>query len=119
MKKTVIIGATNNPERYAYKAAQMIGEYGHEFIPSGITKGQLFGKDIITEQTIFKDVDTITMYVGSANQEGWYQYILDTKPNRVIFNPGTENPVLYEKLEANGISYEEACTLVLLRTGGF
>jgi hypothetical protein len=59
-------------------------------------------------------VDTVTLYLNPQNQEEYYQKIIDLKPERVIFNPGTENEVFQEMLEYKGISTEIACTLVLL-----
>jgi hypothetical protein len=59
------------------------------------------------------------MYVGVANQPEWYDYILKTKPKRIIFNPGTENPDLYKKAQKEGIECIEACTLVMLNTGQY
>ena len=69
---------------------------------------------ICTEKKAFKDVDTITLYLNPKRQEEFYDYIVGLKPNRVIFNPGTENTELMEILEENNIESEIACTLVLL-----
>lgn len=119
-KKTLILGATPNPERYAYIAAQMLSQRGYPIVLVGIKKGEVFGQKIIQDKTqIFGDIHTITLYVGRANQPEWYDYILQTRPKRLIFNPNTENPEL-EKLAQNaGIECLHACTLVLLRTGQY
>lgn len=119
MKKTLIVGATTNEDRYAYKAAQMLTENGHPIVPFGIKKGEVFGVSIQNEWSDFKGVDTVTMYVGAARQPEYMDKIISIKPNRVVFNPGTENPEFYKKLETAGIGFEEACTLVLLRTNQF
>lgn len=119
MKKTLILGATTNTARYAYKAAEKLTNYNHPIVPVGIKKGEVFGEQIINSKAIQIDVDTITMYVGPKNQEEWYEYIVETKPKRVLFNPGTENPILQHKLKEEGIEYEEACTLVLLNLGEY
>ncbi|PKQ67464.1 CoA-binding protein [Raineya orbicola] len=118
--KTLILGATPNPERYAYLAAQMLSQKGYPIVLVGIKKGEVFGQKIIQDKTqIFSDIHTITLYVGRANQAEWYDYILQTQPKRLIFNPNTENPEL-EKLAQNaGIECLHACTLVLLRTGQY
>ena len=71
------------------------------------------------DQPVLKDIDTVTLYVGPANQEGLFAYLKALSPRRVIFNPGTENPDLERELETAGIQTEEACTLVLLHTGQF
>lgn len=119
MKKTLIIGATNNPERYAYKAAMRLVEKGHQIINIGIKSGEVADQPIQTPNEIFKDIDTITLYLGPQHQKEYYDYILQTKPKRIIFNPGTENPELEAMASAKGIQTTEACTLVLLATGQY
>ena len=117
-KKTVIIGATTNPSRYAYLAAGMLTEYKHEVVPIGLKKGELYGKQIllINERPLINDVDTVTLYIGPQHQPEHYDYILRLKPKRVIFNPGTENEEFEKLLAAAGAETLEACTLVLLRS---
>jgi predicted CoA-binding protein len=121
MKRTVIVGASTNPGRYAYLAAESLTFYKHEIIPIGIKKGSVFGKQIlnIREKPVIMDVDTITLYIGPQHQPEWYDYLLGLKPKRIIFNPGTENPEFEMKAEEAGILALEACTLVMLRTGQF
>lgn len=116
MKKTLIIGASSNPERYAYKAAERLLSYGHEIELLGLRPDVIFGKTIDTERKNYKDINTVTLYVGPQNQPSYYDYIISLKPERVIFNPGTENPELQSLLKKKGINFEEACTLVLLGT---
>jgi len=121
MKKTVIIGATTNPGRYAYLAAEMLTEYNHEIVPVGIKSGLVFGKDIlpIQSQPVIDEVDTITLYIGPQHQPEHYKYILSLKPKRVIFNPGTENAEFEKMIEDSGAEAWQACTLVLLRSGQY
>ncbi len=118
-KKTLIIGATPNPDRYAYKAAHKLVQYGHPIINVGVKKGEVANQPIEKPEYIHSDVDTITLYLNPSNQKELYQYILDTKPKRIIFNPGTENNELAQKAEAQGIETLEACTLVLLSIGQY
>lgn len=120
-KKTVIVGATTNQSRYAYLAAQMLTEYGHEIVPLGIRKGEVFGKPILDIRTspVIDAVDTITLYISPVHQSEWYEYLLTLKPKRIIFNPGTENPEFEQLAEESGIEATEACTLVLLRSKQF
>jgi predicted CoA-binding protein len=120
-KKTVIIGASPNPSRYAYLAADMLTQYGHEIVPVGIKKGEVSGKQILDlrQKPPVKDVDTVTMYIGPRNQPEWYDYIVGLKPRRVIFNPGSENDELIKKLEEAGAEVVEGCTLVMLRSRQF
>ena len=118
-KKVVVLGATTNPDRYAFIAANMLTEYGHDMIPIGIKKGQVAGKEILTGQPALEDVDTVTLYLGPQNQVDIASYVAGLKPRRVIFNPGTENPEFEEYLNKKGIETIEACTLVMLRTKQF
>ncbi len=121
MKKTVVIGASPNPTRYSWAACRMLNEEGHECIPVGIKKGEMFGKQILDLRTKppINDVHTVTLYINPINQRDWYNYILSLKPKRIIFNPGTENPALARLAEEAGIDVEFACNLVLLSTGQF
>lgn len=115
-KKTVIIGATTNPSRYAYLAAERLSNNGHPIIPVGIKKGEVFGQSILdlNDQPEIADVHTVTLYINPKNQQPWEDYILDLKPKRIIFNPGTENPDFSERAAAVGIETLDACTLVML-----
>ena len=119
--KTVIIGATTNPSRYAYVAAGMLAEYNQEFVPVGLKKGEVFGKSIleIGKRPAVSDVHTITLYIGTQHQPEHYDYMLSLKPKRVIFNPGTENLEFEKMVEASGAEALQACTLVLLRSGQY
>ena len=119
--KTVIIGATPNPSRYAYLAAQTLASHAHEFVPVSIKTGEVLGRCILNlkEKPAIDEVDTVTMYIGPHNQPEWYNYILSLKPRRVIFNPGSENQEFEQKLEEAGVEAIEACTLVMLRTGQY
>ena len=120
MKKTVVLGATDNPARYAYKAVQRLQQHGHEVVPVGIKKAEVGGVSIITdkEQPI-EGVDTVTLYVGPQNQPSWYDYIINLKPKRIIFNPGTENQVLERMAEKANIQTLHHCTLVMLATDSY
>lgn len=119
MKKTLIVGASTNPARYAYLVANKLVRKGYPIVNVGRKKGSVAGIDIEDTDNIHTDIDTITLYVGPQNQSIYYDYILQTKPNRVIFNPGTENEDLKQKLEDAGIETVEACTLVMLNTGQY
>lgn len=118
-KKTVIIGATTNPARYAYFAADRLTKAGHEIVPVGIKKGEVFGEEIldIKQSPEIEAVDTITLYLGSQHQPEYYDYFIKLNPKRIIFNPGTENPELVKLANEAGIETEYACTLVMLGSG--
>ena len=120
-KLTVVVGATDNPERYAYRAAELLQAKGVPFIPIGIKKGMVFGKEIIDllQKPILTGIHTITLYLGPQNQGEWVDYLIGLRPKRIIFNPGTENPEFFSKAKAAGIEVLEACTLVMLTIGQF
>ena len=116
MKKTVVIGASLNPQRYSFLAINRLRLHGHEVIAIGLKEGEVAGVKIRTDQPQLNDVDTVTMYVGEKNQAPLYDYILSLNPKRVIFNPGSENDHFEKMLQENHIETEEACTLTLLAT---
>lgn len=118
-KKTVVLGATSKPEKYAYKAIQMLVEKGHSVLAIGQNTGEVAGVKIRTKMIPLKNIDTVTLYLNPARQRDYYNYIVEAQPKRVVFNPGTENPELYQLLELNGIKAEVACTLVLLATNQY
>ncbi len=119
MKKTLIIGASNNPERYSFKAAEKLIAYGHEIELLGVRADEVFGKMVDTERKDYSGIDTVTLYIGPKHQPEYYDYVLSLKPRRVIFNPGTENREFENLLTKNGIEADESCTLVLLATGQY
>lgn len=119
MKRTVVLGATDNPTRYAYLAIQKLVRHGHEVVPVGLKEGEVDGVRIQKGQPDVGEVDTVTMYVGTRNQEPLYNYILKLKPKRIIFNPGTINPELERMAEEKGIECVHGCTLVMLATGEY
>lgn len=119
MKKTLIIGATPNPARYAFRAAQLLTHYGHPIVPFGTKKGEVFGEAILNTFPVEKDIDTVTLYINPGKQKPYYEAILNLDPKRIIFNPGTENEELRELAEENGIKTEYGCTLVMLNSGQY
>ncbi|MGD1842448.1 MAG: CoA-binding protein [Thermonemataceae bacterium] len=119
MKKTLILGATPNSSRYAYRAAQLLTENGHPIVPVGIKKGDVFGEKILNHKQTQEDIHTVTLYVSDKHQSEWYDYIFETAPERLIFNPGTENKELAELARSKGIEVVEGCTLVMLNVGTF
>lgn len=119
MKKTLVIGASENPERYSFLAINRLRKYGHPVVAVGLKKGRVADVDIETGMPQFNDVDTVTLYINPSRQFAYYDYIKSIKPKRVIFNPGTENPEWEKQLVEAGIMPIEACTLVLLSIDQF
>ena len=118
-KKTLVLGASTKPDRYAYMAITKLVEKGHSVLAIGQNAGEVAGVKIQTKAIPLKNIDTITLYLNPARQRDYYNYIVEARPKRVIFNPGTENPELYQLLTLNNIKAEQACTLVLLTTNQY
>src|SRR6185312_9595662 len=118
-KKTLVLGASNNPARYSYLAINRLRRKGHPVVAIGLRKVKTGDVDIETEKKAFEGVDTVTLYLNPTRQKEYYDYILSLHPKRIIFNPGAENPELSGLARASGIQPLEACTLVLLSTGQY
>ena len=118
-KKTLVLGASQNPERYSYLALNKLSANHHPVVAIGRKKGNVGNVEIDTEQKPLTGIDTVTLYLNPQNQKLYYDYIISLKPKRIIFNPGTENEELYTLAKQNGIEVMEACTLVLLSTGQY
>lgn len=118
-KRTLVIGASENPTRYSNKAIIALRRNRHEVVALAKRPGIVEDVDIKTNFPDNEDIHTVSLYLAPQHQPEYYSDIIRIKPQRVIFNPGTENPEFAEKLEANGIVAEEACTLVLLSIGNY
>jgi predicted CoA-binding protein len=119
MKRTLIIGASPNPARYSNKAAFRLVNTGHKIVNIGLKEGEAAGVKIERVGEIYPKIDTITLYINEKHQPEYYDYILKTKPRRLIFNPGAENRELFDMAESAGIEAIEACTLVMLATNQY
>ena len=118
-KKTLVIGASENPARYSNLAIQRLNALQHPVVAIGLRKGSIGATTIDTEKKPFEDIDTVTLYLNPTRQKEYYDYILSLNPKRIIFNPGTENDELAAMAEQKNIKPMEACTLVLLSTGQY
>jgi uncharacterized protein len=119
MKTTLVIGASIKPERYSNKAIIKLLNHQYPVIAFGNKEGKVVNSNIDTQWNSNWQVDTVTLYINPTFQKEYYQKIIDLKPNRVIFNPGTENAEFQNKLTENKIPFENACTLVLLSLGEY
>jgi predicted CoA-binding protein len=118
-KKTLVLGASDNPARYSYLAIQRLRKYGHPVAGIGRKNTKVADVIIDKEKTPISDVDTVTLYLNPKHQQEYYDYILSLNPKRIIFNPGTENNKLVELAKEKNIKTIEACTLVMLSTGQY
>lgn len=119
MSRTLVLGASLKSDRYSNMAIHDLVAANEEVFGVGLKKGVVAGIKITNELLPIENLDTITLYVGSKNQQVYYNYIIELHPNRVIFNPGTRNKELEDILTSNKITFEHACTLVLLKTGQY
>jgi len=119
MKTTVVIGASENPERYSNRVVRMLHHQNIPVVAIGLKKGEILGVKIQTGFPKINGVDTVTLYLAEKNQPPYYAYILSLKPQRVIFNPGTENSDFERTLREAEIEVLEACTLTILTVGNY
>ncbi len=119
IKTTVVIGASENPERYSNRVTRMLKHKGMPVIAVGLKSGEIEGVKIQTGFPKVENVNTVTLYIGAKNQPSYYDYIISLKPVRVIFNPGAENPEFEKILEEKGIEAMKACTLIMLTIGNY
>lgn len=118
-KKTLVLGASENPARYSNMAILRLLTKEQSVVAIGQKIGEVEGVKIQTKQVPFTNIDTVTLYLNPTRQRDYYNYIISLAPKRVIFNPGTENPEFYQLLRSNAIKVEVACTLVLLGTNQY
>ncbi len=119
MKTTLVIGASENPERYSFKAITQLRFHDIETLAFGLKTGKVADVDFDNEWNSSWKVETVTLYIGIEKQKDFYSKIIELQPKRVIFNPGTENELFYALLKENNIQVEIACTLVLLSLGNY
>lgn len=118
-KETLVIGASLNPDKYSHKAVLKLLVNGYSVKAIGNKEGSISNVKVQTGTPLFRNINTITLYLNPVNQKPYYRYIIEINPKRVIFNPGTENTELQQLLNENNIKWEEACTLVLLSLNNF
>jgi predicted CoA-binding protein len=120
VENVAILGASPKPDRYAYKAFELLKEYGHRPIPVNPAFQEILGEQCYPKISAAPGpIDTVTLYLGEARSNPLIEEIINAKPRRIIMNPGAENFALAEKAEEAGIEVVEGCTLVMLRAGQF
>lgn len=118
-KKTLVLGASDNPARYSFLALRRLRSFDHPVVAVGKKNTRVGDVVIEKDKQPFTGVDTVTLYLNPMRQKEYYDYILSLRPKRIIFNPGTENEELERLARENNIQTMEACTLVLLGTGQY
>lgn len=118
-KKTLVIGASSNPEQYSNIAITRLLKAGHEVVAIGRGPFNIDSVEVVTEKLPFKEIHTVTLYLNESRQKEYQDYILALHPTRIIFNPGAENESLKQLAEKEGIEAIDACTLVMLSIGAY
>ncbi len=118
-KPTLVLGASENPERYSNKAIKRLVSAGHNVYAIGARTGKVDDTFIQKDKQPLIGIHTVTIYLNAQNQKQYYDYVLQLNPERVIFNPGAENAEFEKMLEQKNIETMEACTLVMLSIGAF
>jgi predicted CoA-binding protein len=118
-KRTLVVGASLKTERFSNIAVRKLSEYHVPVIAVGLRAGEINGITVHKPFPIVENIHTVTLYVGPKHQPFWYDFILNAKPKRVIFNPGTYHEEFQQMLINNGIEVVEECTLIMLSDGDF
>ena len=118
-KKTLVLGVSLKEARYSNKVIHKLIADNHEVRAIGFKEGSVANINVSIEKKIFKNIDTVSLYLSPVNQVSFYTYVVALNPERVIFNPGTENEELISLAKENNIHTEEACTLVMLSIGNY
>ena len=118
-KKTLVIGASQNPERFSYMAIRKLKYNNIPVVAMGLREGEVFGVSIEKPYSKFVDIHTITIYIGPRNLPQFHDYIMNLNPKRVIFNPGTEDRKFQERLEQAGVEVVEGCTLIMISSNQY
>ena len=118
-KRTLVFGASLKSHRPSNIAVNRLKDFGEETIAFGPVPGEINGVPVLAKTEDLPEIDTVSLYMNPVRQRDFYDTIIDLKPRRVIFNPGTENPDFYNLLVKDRIVFEEACTLTLLATGQY
>lgn len=119
MKKVIVLGASLDSSRYSHMAMKKLKLKEHDVIGIGSRSGEVDGIAILTEAKMMSDIHTVTIYLNPMNQRSYYDYIRELKPQRVIFNPGSENKEFELILNEEQILFEKVCTLVMLSLNQF
>ncbi|MFL6516214.1 MAG: CoA-binding protein [Chthoniobacterales bacterium] len=119
-QRVVVLGASPKRDRYAFKALNMLRDYGHEPVPVNPAYGEICGTTCFPQISDVSDpIDTVTLYLGKRRSDPLIEEITNSGARRLILNPGAENDDLAKAARARGIEVVEGCTLVMLTVGTF
>ena len=115
-----VLGASNKPAHYSYQAVKLLAEKGHAVFPVHPAVSEIDGVLVFKRLAdIPAPIHTITVYLAPERSAVLADEILTARSQRVIFNPGAENPGLTQRLQKTGAETINACTLVMLKTNQF
>lgn len=115
-----VLGASPKPARYANQAIRLLLEKGYHVTPIHPKFEEIEGLKVANElDQVHQPIHTLTLYVGPERLASQIDDLIAMKPQRVVFNPGTESADFQQALDQAGIEWFEACTLVMLRTHQF
>ena len=117
-ENVAILGASDRPDRFAYRADKLLQSYGHTTFLVNPNLSDVEGKPVqkSLSELANRAIDTLTLYVNPKILAQQIQAVIDLHPKRVIFNPGTEDVKLESQLKSAGIEPVRGCTLVMLNT---
>ncbi len=116
----VILGASDKPNRFSYKAFQLLKEHNYKIALVSPNVKEVLGQPVVSDlDFIVKNVGTLTMYVNAQVSTNLLSKIINLKPKRIIFNPGSENTSIEPLLVKAGIQVVHGCTLVMLNSNTF
>lgn len=114
---TAVLGASDNEARYSHLVLRELISRGIEVFPVNPRLSTVLGLPCYPNlDALPRRIGTLTIYLNPLHLEPLIGQILALRPERVIFNPGSESAACEEALSRAGIFFLRACTLVLLRT---
>jgi len=118
-KSTLVLGASLKSSRFSNICVKTLASEQYPVTALGLREGIIHETEIMTGTPDLENIHTVTIYLGPENQKEWYEYILKLNPERVIFNPGTENEEFQNILESAEIEVIEDCTIMMVQSGRY
>jgi predicted CoA-binding protein len=113
----LVLGATDNTNLTSYSAIKLMMHRGLHVMALGPKKTRIDQIAITDEPAAIKQADVVSIFLSAKKQRKYYDYILSLKPEKLVFNPGTENPELEFLAQKNQIQIIKGCTIALLANG--
>jgi len=85
-KKTLVLGASDNPSRYSYLVIQRLRNHKHPVVAIGRKHAVVADVTIETEMKAIDNIDTVTMYLNPFHQQEYYNYPLAELIRQCMFN---------------------------------